>query len=147
MLYHPKNIPCSLKQCKIRYVIMICDFFVSAIYFKSMPKFLTHSNICKTKLKNVDFLFYTFVTFCIVCSNITFKRLTCAINKQFMAQSVSPHALENDVISLQCFEVNPRRQCRMHTLCQSLWNFDPSGYNWKFHVTQQHFVEFPQSRY
>lgn len=75
------------------------------------------------------------------------KKLTCAINKQFMAQSIRPHALENDVISLQCFEVNPWRQCWMHTLCQSLWNFDPSGYDWELHVAQQHLVELAQSRY
>ncbi len=57
---------------------------------------------------------------------------------------ICPHALENDIIGLQCLEMDSGWQSRMHTLRQSLGNDDPSRNNGIFEMTQQHLVELSQ---
>lgn len=72
---------------------------------------------------------------------------TSTVDEKFVTEPVGAHTFENNVVGLEGFEVNARRQCWVHALCQPLGYFDPPWYHRKFHIIQQNFVQLAKSGY
>ena len=68
------------------------------------------------------------------------------VDEQLGAEPVGPHALEDDVVGLECLLVDAGREVGMHALSESLADKDPPGDDGVLHVGQQHPVQLGQCR-
>ena len=59
---------------------------------------------------------------------------------------VGPHTFKYDIVCVECLEVDPGGQCRVHALGQALGDDNPSRDDRVLHVRGQHLVQLLQGR-
>ena len=66
------------------------------------------------------------------------RKKSSAVDKQILGESLGANAFEDDVVGLQCLEVNPTGQCWVQALCQPLSDRHFLWDDWILQVIQQY---------